>query len=130
MLTYSPKSCAPAPVKCIELVLEREWKGREERVRRKKPRMLCLHHPVSRLVSAPDLTSGLNAQRWVDGLLPLLVSDLSTGWSELSRGEIGGWCSLSAPVSGKNCARSDEDGGTMGRGEGDVTRPRVRSLLW
>ena len=86
---------------------------------------------VSRLVSAPDLTSGLNAQRWVDGLLPQLVSALSTGWSELSRGEIGGWCSLSAPVSGKNCARSDEDGETMGTGEGDVvTRPRVRSLLW
>ena len=91
--------------------------------------MLCLHHPVSRLVSAPDLTSGLNAQRWVDGLLPLLVSGLSTGWSELSRGEIGGWCSLSAPVSGKNCARSAEDDGTMGRGEGDVP-PRVQSLLW
>ena len=101
-------------------------------VQKKKPRMLCLHHPVSRLVSAPDLTSGLNAQRrWVAlRLEPLLVSGLETGWSELNRGVSVGWCSLSAPVSGKNCARSDEDDGTTGRGEGDVPRPRVQSLLW
>ena len=99
---------------------------------RRKPRMLCLHHPVSRLLSAPDLTSGLNAQRWVAALLrsePLLVSGLETGSSELIRAASGGWCSLSAPVSGKNCARSAEDDGTMGRGEGDVP-PRVQSLLW
>ena len=87
---------------------------------------------VSRLVSAPDLTSGLNAQCWVAALLrsePLLVSGLETGSSELIRAASGAWCSLSAPVSGKNCARSAEDDGTMGRGEGDVP-PRVQSLLW
>ena len=95
----------------------------------RKPRMLCLHHPLVS-VSAPDLRSGRNAQRWVAALELLLASGLEKAWSERSREVSVVSRSLSVPGSETNCARSDEDGGTVGRGEGDAPRPRVQSLLW
>ena len=91
--------------------------------------MLCLHHPLVS-VSAPDLRSGRNAQRWVAALELLLASGLEKAWSERSREVSVVSRSLSVPGSETNCARSDEDGGTVGRGEGDAPRPRVQSLLW
>ena len=97
----------------------------------RKPRMLCLHHPLVS-VSAPDLRSGRNAQRWVAALRSelLLASALEKAWSEPSQEVSVVSRSLSVPGSETNCARSDEDGGTVGRGEGDAPRPRVQSLLW
>ena len=91
--------------------------------------MLCLHHPLVS-VSAPDLRSGRNAQRWVAALELLLASGLEKAWSERSREVSVVSRSLSVPGSETNCARSDEDGGTVERGEGDAPRPRVQSLLW
>ena len=84
------------------------------------------------LVSAPDLRSGLNVVRWVAvSQLLLLASDLETTWSGLILEETVALCSLFSPVSvTRNCATSDEVDVTRGTGEGDVTRPRVQSLLW